>query len=561
MNKKLIEVALPLEVINKASASEKANPFTKNHPRGLHQWWARRPLAACRAVVFASLINDPSSDPARYPTLKAQEDERSRLFGILERLVQWENTTNEGVLEEARAEIRLSTAGSPPALLDPFSGGGAIPLEAQRLGLKAFASDLNPVAVLITKGLIEIPPKFRANPPVHPEARRGVGATGSWLGTAGLSEDIRRYGDWMRSQAAERIGHLYPAATLPSERGGGSASVSTWIWARSVQCPNPACRANAPLVRSFVLSSRKGSEARIEPQVDLVSRTVTFKIATGPGRPIDGTVGRNGARCLVCGSAMPFDHVRAEGRAKRLGTQLIAMVAQGSKGRVFLPPTQRHTDIALGAQAPWLPMSDLPEQALGFRVQAYGITKHSELFTARQLAALATLSDLIAEARRHVIADAKAAGWRDDPEGLEDGGRGAVAYGDAIATYLAFAVDQLARYLCSLTPWNSTNQNVAQVFGRQTMSMVWDYAEANPIEGPLAFSNASEWVAEALAGVPVAGPEGTVTQADAASAGLPTGLVSTDPPYYDNVVGLLLRVAPTLAGRHPPASIPDAAHP
>src|SRR5687767_2332859 len=229
--KKLIEVALPLEAINVASAREKS--IRHGHPSTLHLWWARRPLAACRAVLFASLVDDPSSLPEEFPTEKEQDRERKRLFGIIEELVKWENSNNEEVLRRAKAEILKSTNGNPPPVLDPFCGGGSIPLEAQRLGLEAHASDLNPVAVLITKALIEIPPKFANMPPVNPEDRaRGMGA--QWKGAAGLAADVRYYGKWMRDEAERRIGHLYPKAKLPD---GGEATVIAWLWARTVTCP------------------------------------------------------------------------------------------------------------------------------------------------------------------------------------------------------------------------------------------------------------------------------------------------------------------------------------
>ena len=319
MKRKLIEVALPLEAINVASAREKS--IRHGHPSTLHLWWARRPLAACRAVLFASLVDDPSSDPERFPTPKAVEDERTRLFGIIERLVQWENSTNEAVLEEARAEIRRSTGGNPPPVLDPFCGGGSIPLEAQRLGLTAYASDLNPVAVLITKALIEIPPKFANLPPVHPDARRGVGGTGAWKGAAGLAEDVRRYGAWMRDEAERRIGHLYPKVRLPKEHGGGEATVIAWLWARTVTCPNPACGARMPLVRSFALSTKKGKEAWVEPIVDRTAKTVRFEVRTGRAgrRPTAdrSAAGRNSAASSASHGARSTTTSRP--RAERAG--------------------------------------------------------------------------------------------------------------------------------------------------------------------------------------------------------------------------------------------------
>ena len=231
--KKLIEVALPLEAINRASAREKS--IRHGHPSTLHLYWARRPLAACRAVLFSQLVDDPSAHPDKFPTVEAQAIERQRLFDIIERLVVWENSNDEALLAEAHEEILKSTNGNPPAILDPFAGGGSRPLEAQRLGLEAHASDLNPVAVLITKALIEIPPKWAGQPPVFPGAAE---AKMTWPKATGLAEDVRRYGEWMRDEAEKKIGHLYPKATLDD---GTKANVIAWIWARTVTCPNPAC--------------------------------------------------------------------------------------------------------------------------------------------------------------------------------------------------------------------------------------------------------------------------------------------------------------------------------
>jgi len=526
VKRKLIEVALPLEAINVASAREKS--IRHGHPSTLHLWWARRPLAACRAVLFASLVDDPSSDPERFPTPKTVEDERTRLFGIIERLVQWENTTNEAVLEEARAEIRRSTGGNPPPVLDPFCGGGSIPLEAQRLGLTAYASDLNPVAVLITKALIEIPPRSANLPPVHTDARAGVGGTGAWKGAAGLAEDVRRYGAWMRDEAERRIGHLYPKVRLPKEQGGGQATVIAWLWARTVTCPNPACGARMPLVRSFALSTKKGKEAWVEPIVDRAARTVRFEVRTGRGTPPDGTVGRQGARCLVCESPVPLAHVRAESRAKRMDAQLMAIVAEGQRGRIYLEPNDEHEAIARSAEPTWAPETDLPEQALGFRVQGYGMTKHRDLFTPRQLVALTTFSDLVGEARERVLRDAATASDRDAP-----------AYADAVATYLAFAVDRVADRHTTIATWDSspTKLQLRNTFARQALPMTWDFGEGNPFAASSGTLGPSVgWVAEAVASSPV-DASGTARQHDATRAtnDAVEPMVSTDPPYYDNV--------------------------
>jgi putative DNA methylase len=535
--RKLIEVALPLEAINVASAREKS--IRHGHPSTLHLWWARRPLAACRAVLFASLVDDPSSDPDRFPTPKAVEDERTRLFGIIERLVLWENTTNEVVLEEARAEIRRSTGGNPPPVLDPFCGGGSIPLEAQRLGLTAYASDLNPVAVLITKALIEIPPKFANRPPVHPDARRGIGGTGAWKGAAGLAEDVRRYGAWMRDEAERRIGHLYPKVRLPKENGGGEATVIAWIWARTVTCPNPACGARMPLIRSFALSARKGKAAWVEPIVDRAVRTVRFEVRTGRGVPQAATVGRQGARCVVCEQPVTLEHVRAEGRGKRMGVQLMAIVAEGARSRVFLPPDADHVLVAESAVPGWVPETNLPEQALGFRVQAYGMTKHRDLFTPRQLVALTTFSDLVGEARERVLLDAAAAGLPDDGLRIDAGGTSASAYADALATYLSFAVDRVADRHTTIATWDSspTKLQLRNTFARQAIPMTWDFGEGNPFSRSSGTLGPSvDWVAEVVAAAQVR-LQGWARQADATRVDTDGAapLISTDPPYYDNV--------------------------
>jgi ribA/ribD-fused uncharacterized protein len=438
--KKLIEVALPLEAINKESAREKS--IRHGHPSTLHLWWARRPLAACRAVLFASLVDDPASCPEEFPSEDAQEAERQRLFRIIEDLVKWENSNNEAVLHRARTEIARSAARSQgvslphqmtpaevadalkqyaPPVLDPFAGGGSIPLEAQRLGLEAHASDLNPVAVLINKALIEIPPKFANRPPVHPVENQAL-LQREWRGAQGLAEDVRYYGKWMRDEAWKRIGHLYPKVTLPKEQGGGEATVIAWLWARTVKCPNPACGAQMPLVRSFTLSTKKGKEVYAEPIIDQAAKAVRFEVRQGKGAP-EGTVNRQGAKCIVCGSPVPFDYIRAEGQAGRMDAQMMAIVVEGKGGRVYLPLTEEQVSVARSAEPAWEPETDLPRQALGFRVQLYGMTKHRDLFTQRQLVALTTFSDLVNEARERVLGDMSLTPgpsplrWRGEQEG------------------------------------------------------------------------------------------------------------------------------------------------
>jgi len=518
MKKKLIEVALPLEAINKESAREKS--IRHGHPSTLHLWWARRPLAACRAVLFASLVDDPSSLPEQFPTEADQDKERQRLFRLIEKLVLWENSNNRAILDEAHAEILKSTDGNPPPIYDPFCGGGSIPLEAQRLGLEAHASDLNPVAVLITKALIEIPPKFAGRPPVNPPAKAKISGTGMWSGARGLADDVRYYGQWMRDRAFERIGHLYPKIKLPKEKGGGDATVIAWLWARTVKCPNPACGVRMPLVRSFSLSTKAGKKAWAEPAIDYATNALRFSVRTGDGAP-EGTVNRKGARCLVCGTAVPFEHVRFEGRAGRMSAQMMAIVGEGQRERLYLAADtaqQATADVALPRN---LPETELPERALSFRVQVYGMTRHRDLFTARQLVALTTFSDLVSEACQQAAADGASA-----------------EYAEAIKLYLTIAASKATLFHNSLARWRPGEGKSAPAFGRQALPMVWDFAEVNPFAGAGGdFMGIIDGTAKVVASM-CQGSAGTVDQVDATD-GRPMGnslwVISTDPPYYDNI--------------------------
>ena len=535
--KKLIEVALPLEAINKASQKEN-NPFTPLHPKGIHPWWARRTLATCRAVLFASLVDDPSSRPEEFPSENAQEAERQRLFRLIEQLVKWENSTDERILGAARHEIMKSTGGNPPPVYDPFCGGGSIPLEAQRLGLEAHGSDLNPVAVMITKAMIEIPPKFAGNPPVNPTAQKNIGRADGWKGAGGLAEDIRFYGQWMRKEAEKSIGKFYPKVKLPPEQGGGEANAIAWLWARTVKCPNPACGCEMPLVRSFALSMKKGKEAWVEPIIDKKDKTVRFKVKTGKGKAPEGTVNRRGAKCICCDTAVPFDHLRKEGKAGRMGDRLLAIVAEGTRARVYVSADAKHEDVAKQAK-PFLdvPDTDLPEQALGFRVQGYGMTKHRNLFTSRQLVALTTLCKMVGEARERVLKDAQAFGLLDDGCRLNDGGTGAAAYADAVATYLGLAISKMTSYSNNISFWNTHNENIVYLFARQAIPMSWDFVEPNIAKGALDIQEMADGIAKRVDkhGQKEAGFVFQSPVADSKLNGSNNYLIATDPPYYDNI--------------------------
>jgi putative DNA methylase len=545
--KKLIEVALPLEAINVASAREKS--IRHGHPSTLHLWWARRPLAACRAVIFTSLVDDPD-DPEAPPEFVAAcralpkgknatgvdqqgnsaDTPRQRLFDFIERLVTWEATTDEKILNTARELIRLATDGNPPPLLDPFAGGGSIPLEAQRLGLEAHASDLNPVAVMINKALIEIPPKFAGCPPVNPRDRQKVGGTGNWKGAAGLAADVRYYGEWMRERAWERIGHLYPKHN--------GETVIAWLWARTVKCPNPACGAQMPLITTFELSKKKSRRAWLEPQVDRQSR-VTFIVKQGKGKISDPPkVGRGASfRCIVCAEIAPEQHIKIESTQKRMESQLIAIVTEGTNGRNYHAPDRYQAEISKSAKPKWRPTQEMNRDTRDLvSGRGYGFFIWADLFTPRQLAALATFNDLVAEAREQILADAIGAGLRDSVP-LRDGGTGAQAYCEAVSIYLSLGLSKLADYNSSLVLWSPSRDQAKPTFARQALAMVWDYAEVNPFAGAAGDLNTT------LTGLgriiehnlPAHGI-GLARQADATTIKNTKAIcISTDPPYYDNI--------------------------
>jgi len=558
--KKLIEVALPLDAINAESAREKS--IRHGHPSTLHLWWARRPLAACRAVIFSSLVDDPSAHPEQFPTEEAQTVERERLFAIIRDLVKWDNSNNKTVLEAARAEIMRSTDSNPPPLLDPFCGGGSILLEAQRLGLEAHGSDLNPVAVLITKALIEIPPKFAGKPPVNPESRKGMGAGSGWANARGLAEDVRYYGRWMRDESQKQIGCLYPKVRLPKEYGAGEGTVIAWLWARTIECPNPACRARMPLIRSFWLSTKAGKKVWVEPVVDHVAKTVCFDVKTGEPEPStlsaigvgSGFIDDKGKnvkasfRCVVCeSSAVKGDYIDAEANSGRIGVMPLAIVAERAGGRAYVPFPDRHMQVSLVEAHQYLADSSLQENiptepargtfASNAQGRIYGFKTFADYFTARQLVALTTFASLISRVREQVQRDALTAGMLNGDVSLTAGGAGAAEYADAVATYLAFVLDKCTDYWNTIATWVPTGEFIRDCFARQGIVMTWDFAECNPFSDSTAnWSAASEWVAKVLAEAS-GKSSGQVKQLDATAAinGVKQPLISTDPPYYDNI--------------------------
>ena len=550
--RKLIEVDLPLDAINEQSARQNSTSWS-GHPFTIHVWWARRTLASCSAVIFASMVDDPSSCPDEFPTQEEQAAERERLHNIIRRLVRWESTDENKTqniehLAEARWEIARSVARSRNEVVpdrsnkaavmaylkekslpiyDPFCGAGSIPLEAQRLGLRAIGSDLNPVAVLITKALIELPHQFQGWHPVNPDADPigitvGKGKKAkqvAWRGTSGLANDIRYFGRWMRQKVWDSIGHLYPTAKLPD---GSDATVVAWLWARTIPCPNPACGITMPLMRTFQISRKAGNQCWTRPIIDREAKTVSFTTQDHRGGvPTEGTVNRSGAICIACAGSIPLEYVREQARAGEMGQQMIGIVAEGDHRRLFLSPDEEHIQVAVAAEPPWLPNGKLPDKALGFRVQAYGYTDWHELFTNRQLAALAAFSDALMEVRNSPLLR------NAEPD-----------YTGALSTYLALTIGRTASGNCSFTRWRNAMHSVEGPFGRQALAMVWDFAEPNVFsESTQNWMNQIEWVAKAVERIPSDVNQGKTYQADASKTiHVDSGpVIVTDPPYYDNI--------------------------
>ncbi|MBM4521401.1 DUF1156 domain-containing protein [Rhodococcus hoagii] len=513
--RKLIEVALPLEAINRESAREKTRKVGK--PQQIHHWWARRPITAARAMIFAQMVDDPSSRPDQFPSEKSQRVERERLHGLITRLSTWEALNDQTLLAEAFAEIEASAGGKVPPLLDPFAGGGTIPLESQRLGLETVASDLNPVAVLINKALIEIPPRFLDTPPIFPG--RSESEFRTWRGSAGLAADVRAYGDWMRTEAERRLGDIYPDID--------GMPVISWLWARTVTCPNPGCRIDAPLIRSWWLAKKKGKETYLVPEVvddptHPSGLKVRFSIRRGRPAPggQDGTVsGRTGAICIACGTAMPVDYLRAEGQAKRVGAVMTTVVAEGNRQRVYVEPPEEHVQAA-AVERPDDPVhGEMADNPRWFSPPSYGMANFADLFTNRQLTVLTTLSDLVREVRARVVSDG-----------------GSSAYADAVVTYLGLAVSRLTDWSGNLCRWESNAEVSQQVFGQQSVNMTWDFSEPRAL-GERASGSLGACLTTLLRSLEQlsAPAPGRAEQADAMSRSFDGYVINTDPPYYDNI--------------------------
>jgi len=546
--KKLIESSIPLDAINAEASREKS--IRHGHPSTLHLWWARRPLAAARAVLFCQMVNDPGwNNPNPTPQqIGMYANQRKKLFRIIREMVKWENSNNERILKEARNEIwkswvetceankdhpEASTLFDPDVLPgghDPFAGGGTIPLEMQRLGLTAYASDLNPVAVMINKAMIEIPPKCAGHAPINPGSKK---ISSSWKGCTGLAEDIKYYGNWMREEAFKRIGHLYPKVKITEEMTedrpdllpyvGQELTVIAWLWARTVKSPNPAfAQIDVPLIKSSIISTKQNTW--VEPVIRKDTSGYDFVVRT-QGEPTfkEGTVGRKGGVCIMSGSPMDLPYIRSEAQAGRMGERLMAVVCEGSKGRIYLSPDAENGVLLPENFAVWKSNLDIPKKHRNFQPPIYGMLTFGDIFSRRQLVALSTFSDLIPEVIQKISLDSK--GTVDEEYAL------------GLATYLAFVLDKCADYWSSVCSWHSGRDGIRNTFGRQAIAMAWDYAETNPFSDSTGNWMAMvDWVWKVVERLP-GNESGYACQADAQTQTISHNkIISTDPPYYDNIM-------------------------
>ena len=549
--KKLIEVALPIDDINKAAIHEKA--VKQGHPASLHLYWARRPLAAARAILFAQIVNDPSETIKGDKRLKETKIkiqlERERLFEIIRELVKWENINNKDVLGRAQREIEKSfefdKSLNPnamelfkefPVIQDPFAGGGAIPLEAQRLGFKAVSTDLNPLPLLLNTAMTELPSRIPKAKPIGPEIdqlrQRVINFEGG--GLASFKEDLLRYGELVKSNAYEKIREFYPSVDCEGAKNG-TGKIISWIWARTVTSPNPAAHGkHVPIVKSFILSKKKGKCAWVEYNID-ENMDYAFTVKTGKELPdqLKGTVGRKGAECILTGSPIPLSYIREQGKNKCIGFKLMATVVEGERGRIYLSPTKKMEELAESVPDVDYPTSDIEHWAGCTNCVVYGYEQFHELFSKRQLLTLTTFSDEIKQVYKEILEKGVLSGWNKEE---------ADNYATLISIYLTFALDKMADLGNAFCAWEPIAQCPRHLFGKQAIPMVWDFAEANP------FSNSSgSWttfvkgIIKGIGKLPVdAFPDslpGIVEQFDAQQpeAIMQNAVISTDPPYYDNV--------------------------
>ena len=545
--KKLIEVALPLDVINGFSAYEKL-PGIGAHPRGIHHWWARRPFAAARAIIFCQMVNDPGGERgwSSKKTKEQAEEEREELFEIVRKLADWKESDNQEILTRAKEKIIESwkemcalNVGNEdfipdilPDFHDPFAGGGALPLEALRLGLKSNGTDLNPIPVMINKAMLEIPSKFQNHRPIGPSVGKQTSIQ-DYRGSEGLAEDVRRYGHWINEEVKKQIGSNYPPISI----NGQKRKVVAWLWARTVESPSPAFKGcMVPLVKSFTLRSKKGEVTYVEPIINNESKTYKFEVKIAGSKPsLEGTINRKGGECIFSGAPIPLKYIREQGKAGKLGIRLLAIVLEGKARKEYVSPTEEQEDIGKNIEILNFPSAEIDHWAGCTNSVVYGLTRFENLFTPRQLKALCVYSDVIKELPKRIVSDALASGMQDDGKKLNQNGSGITALAEAITVYLSFTLDRSADFNNSLTGWRPGNEKIMGLFNRQAIPMVWDFGEANILENVVGgFTSHVDYQSKCIAKLPC-GKQGSAYQLDAASAGVKNAVISCDPPYYDNV--------------------------
>jgi putative DNA methylase len=518
-NKRFIEQSFPVKEVSVESAREKN--IRHGHISTLHIWWARRPLAASRATAYAALIPAPEND---------MEWDKKRQFII--DLSKWENSLNPVLIEKARKDILEANGGTPLKVLDPFAGGGAIPLEALRLGCETYAGEYNPVAVLILKATLEYPQKYGK---VSKEDEKWEELERENRSKNPLLEDVKKWGNWVLEEAKEEIGRFYP------EEKDGSIPVG-YIWARTIPCQNPSCNAEIPLMRQFWLAKKENKRVTLKPFVN--NGKVEFEIVENPDfDPTKGTVKGAVARCLVCGSTVDANTTRKLFQEGKASQRMVAVVLHHpkKKGKTYRIATESDVEVFEEAEKylekkraklmeEWgidpVPDEELPpKETLGFRVQRYGILKWGDLFNSRQKLALITFLEKVRLAYKKMI-----------EEGYEE------EYAKAVGSYLALGLGRMTDYFNTLCIWDNGQERTVHVFGRQALPMVWDYSELNPLSSTvggwesMAFRRIWK-VIEFLSKIDSLNPS-IVFQSSATSPPYPDNYfdaVFTDPPYYDNV--------------------------
>lgn len=526
--KKLIEVALPLQAIN--AAAKKETKTTNGHPSTFHLWWGHRPYSVARALIFSSLVDDPSSRPDLYPTRAEQDNARRTLFSMIEQLVDWRSSADRKTIGAAQSLLRQSLGDIFPTIVDPFSGRGTIPLEAQRLGCTTIGADLNPVAVLISKALVEIPARFKSSNPVHPDH---APLRESMRGPAALAADVEAYARALLAIATNALHGQYQPVRTPQ---GEELPVLAWLWARTVRCPNPVCNGVTPLIKSNVLSAKAGQSRYLKPTINQELKRVTFSVSTAKSDTFSNVIPKRGATCIFCEQPISLQQLRAEGIKTKLEPHMLLGAVLNANGKKKFVGSQEVSVSAIDPLPPDRNLDhDLTRNSRHMGPTVYGLYRHRDLYTNRQLKALTTFATSVLGLRDQIETDASRSGMNTDARSLEDGGTGAAAYADAIITYLAIAISRLADRCSTLVFWQA-DETVGHVFVRSALSMTWDFVEPNPLgDSTGSFHSSVKSVVATLAKLPTDGSS-TIVQEDCRELAYPDQcVIITDPPYYDNI--------------------------